>query len=104
MVIDDGSTYRGREEIVGWLTGQASEFTTTSTRLSADRTDRTVVVVTRVEGNFPGGRIDLRNVFTLDGAGPSHHTDHHRVAGCHDDAVREGRAETADVAGGAGVR
>ena len=69
VVSDDGSTYRGREEIVGWLTGQASEFTTTSTRLSADRTDRTVVVVTRVEGNFPGGRVDLRNVCTLDGAG-----------------------------------
>ena len=28
----------------------------------------------------------------------------HRVAGCHDDAVHEGRAETAHIAGGAGVR
>jgi len=26
-------------------------------------------VVIRVEGNFPGGRVELRNVFTLDGTG-----------------------------------
>jgi len=26
-------------------------------------------VVIRVAGNFPGGRVDLRNVCTLDGAG-----------------------------------
>ncbi len=68
-MVDDGRTYRGREEITVWLTGPASEFTTTSTRLSADRTDQTVVVVIRVEGNFPGGRVELRNFFTLDGTG-----------------------------------
>ena len=68
-MVDDGRTYRGREEIIVWLTGPASEFTTTSTRLSADRTDQTVVVVIRVEGNVPGGRVELSNVFTLDGTG-----------------------------------
>jgi len=68
QVTDDGTTYRGRAEITAWLTGQASEWVTTSTQLSADWIDQTAVVVTRVEGNFPGGRVDLRNAFTLDPA------------------------------------
>jgi hypothetical protein len=37
--------------------------------VSADWTNQTAVVVIRVEGNFPGGRVDLRNAFTLDPAG-----------------------------------
>ncbi|MET3807072.1 hypothetical protein ABIB25_004094 [Nakamurella sp. UYEF19] len=69
QVTDDGQTYRGRAEIAGWLGGPAGEFTTTSTQLSADRSDQQVTVVIRVEGDFPGGRVDLRNVFTLDPAG-----------------------------------
>jgi hypothetical protein len=68
LVIDDGTRYRGRGEIISWLTGQASEWVTTSSRLSTERTDDEVVVVIRVEGNFPGGRVDLRNAFTLDPA------------------------------------
>jgi hypothetical protein len=66
QVDDDGTRYRGRAEIVGWLTGQASEWVTTSSLLSTHWDDRTVVVVIRVEGNFPGGLVDLRNTFTLD--------------------------------------
>lgn len=68
-VADDGRTYRGRAEITGWIFGAASEFTTTSTRLSADCSDHQATVVIRVEGNFPGGRVDLRHDFTLDPAG-----------------------------------
>jgi hypothetical protein len=68
QVSDDGTTYRGRAEIKAWLTGQASEWVTTSSQLSADWTDQAAVVVVRVEGNFPGGRVDLRNAFTLDPA------------------------------------
>ena len=69
QVTDDGQTYRGRDEILGWLVGAASEFTTTSTQLSADRSEREISVVIRVQGNFPGGRVDLSNVFTLDQTG-----------------------------------
>jgi limonene-1,2-epoxide hydrolase len=68
QVIDDGTTYRGRAEIIAWLSGQASEWVTTSSQLSADCTDQVTVVVIRVEGNFPGGRVDLRTTFTLDSA------------------------------------
>ncbi|GLY29014.1 nuclear transport factor 2 family protein [Kineosporia sp. NBRC 101731] len=65
VVTDDGTTYRGHEEILGWLGGAASEWTTTSTRLGIDRQARTVVALLRVEGNFPGGRVDLRSEFAL---------------------------------------
>ncbi len=61
--------YRGREEILGWLTGAASEYTFTSTWLSAEATSDTATVVIRLEGDFPGGVVDLRYVFatTSDG-------------------------------------
>ena len=69
QVTDDGHVYRGREEIAGWLTGAAAEYVTTSTVLSADTKGEEVTVVVRVEGNFPGGRVDLRHVFALDADG-----------------------------------
>lgn len=69
VIVDDGHTYRGPAEILEWLTGPASEFTTTSTWLSVDQTADTAVVVIRLEGNFPGGLVDLRYVFTTDPAG-----------------------------------
>ena len=69
VVTDDGHTYRGREGILRWLGSAASEYSFTSTRLSTRITGATVTVTTRLEGNFPGGIIDLRNIFTLDAAG-----------------------------------
>lgn len=62
-VLDDGHTYRGRAEIKGWLSGPASEYTTTSTRLSVQRSGATTIVVILLEGNFPGGRVELRYEF-----------------------------------------
>jgi hypothetical protein len=63
VVTDDGRTYRGRDAILGWLTGPASEYTTTSTWLSAEQSDTTAVVVILIEGDFPGGRVELRYRF-----------------------------------------
>jgi hypothetical protein len=65
VVEDDGQTYRGRDEIVGWLTGAASEFNYTSTRVSAEQTGSTALVVNVLEGDFPGGRAELRYAFEL---------------------------------------
>ncbi|HEY0118957.1 MAG TPA: nuclear transport factor 2 family protein [Cellulomonas sp.] len=62
-VQDDGHSYRGHAEILGWLTGAASEYTFTSTWLSAQATENTATVVIRLEGSFPGGVVDLRYVF-----------------------------------------
>lgn len=66
QVIDDGHTYRGRDEILGWLSGAAGQYVTTSTLLSVDMTARAVTVAVRVEGNFPGARVDLCHEFGLD--------------------------------------
>lgn len=62
-VTDDGHTYRGHDAILGWLSGPASEFTTTSTRLLAEQTGTRALVVVRLEGDFPGGRVDLSYAF-----------------------------------------
>ena len=68
VVVDDGHTYTGREQILGWLTGAASEFQITSTWLSAERTDTGAVAVIRISGVFPGSPVDLRYEFA-EGAG-----------------------------------
>jgi hypothetical protein len=67
-VTDDGHTYRGRAEIIAWRADVAATFSYTTTRLRTERDDSVIVVVNRIEGNFPGGRIDLANRFTLDTA------------------------------------
>ena len=69
VVVDDGRTYRGREAILGWLCGPASQFTTTSTRISAVQHDSTTDVVVLLEGDFPGGRVELRHHFTQEAGG-----------------------------------
>jgi len=69
-VTDEGRTYHGHDEIRAWLSRSASEFTYTTevtgaTRLDSDHYD----VTHHLEGNFPGGQVDLHFRFTLrDGA------------------------------------
>ncbi|HEY9313686.1 nuclear transport factor 2 family protein [Williamsia sp.] len=69
VVVDDGHIYRGRAEIVSWRTDVARSFTYTTTRLHTDLHDHSVVVAERIEGNFPGGRIDLASRFAVDTTG-----------------------------------
>ncbi|RFC78032.1 nuclear transport factor 2 family protein [Streptomyces sp. AcE210] len=65
-VIDDGNTYDGTEEIKAWLDRTATEFTYTIHLTDAQQTDATRYIATHhLEGNFPGGTIDLRYQFTL---------------------------------------
>jgi ketosteroid isomerase-like protein len=68
-VTDEGRTYNGPDEIRAWLSRSASEFTYTTemtgvTKLGDDRYD----VIHHLEGNFPGGKVDLHFRFTLRGA------------------------------------
>ncbi|WP_251016860.1 nuclear transport factor 2 family protein [Streptomyces sp. ISL-1] len=66
MVIDDGGTYEGTAAIEGWLDRAATEFTYTIRLTDAQQTDTTHYLATHhLEGNFPGGTIDLRYQFTL---------------------------------------
>jgi ketosteroid isomerase-like protein len=67
VVVDDGSTYRGTEEIRGVLSQAGSEFTYTTTLVAAERSDDGSWVAThRLEGDFPGGVAVLRYRFAMD--------------------------------------
>ncbi|HEX4215896.1 MAG TPA: nuclear transport factor 2 family protein [Candidatus Dormibacteraeota bacterium] len=65
-VIDEGNTYRGRQQISGWLRRSASEYTYTIELTGAQRIDEDhYVALHHLEGDFPGGVTDLRFTFAL---------------------------------------
>ncbi|MFE3187325.1 nuclear transport factor 2 family protein [Streptomyces violascens] len=65
-VIDDGNTYQGSAAIERWLDRSATEFTYTIHLTNAQETDPAHYIATNhLEGNFPGGTVDLRYQFTL---------------------------------------
>ena len=67
-VIDEGHTYRGLGEIHRWLHRSASEYTYTIELTGTRRIDDDHWVATHhLEGDFPGGVVDLRFQFTLNG-------------------------------------
>jgi hypothetical protein len=67
-VKDDGHEYHGRDEIRDWLATASTEFTYTRTLTGADAIDADAWLVTNhLEGNFPGGVVDLRYRFVLAG-------------------------------------
>ena len=66
VVVDEGRTYRGKKEIRDWLGRAASEYTYTTELVAAQRVDdEHYVAVHHLEGDFPGGVVDLRFQFTL---------------------------------------
>ncbi|SDG03499.1 SnoaL-like domain-containing protein [Blastococcus aurantiacus] len=68
VVVDDGSTYRGTDEIRRFLAKAGSGFTYTTTLVGAERADDDHwVAVNHLEGDFPGGVVDLRYRFTMEG-------------------------------------
>jgi hypothetical protein len=65
-VLDDGHDYYGLEAIRDWLARASTEFTFTRIFLDASaETANRWLVRNRLEGNFPGGVVDLRYRFTL---------------------------------------
>lgn len=67
-VVDEGIEYQGRGAIRGWLNKTASEYTYTSTLLGQQSAgDGKWVVLSRLEGNFPGGVVDLRYRVAVNG-------------------------------------
>jgi ketosteroid isomerase-like protein len=65
-VTDENRTYQGTDQIRHWLDAAATEFTYTRTFVTALETaPDTWVVVNHLEGDFPGGRVDLRYQYTL---------------------------------------
>ena len=68
VVVDDGRTYRGTDEVVDFLRNAGTEFTFTTELVGAERVDdENWVAINHLEGDFPGGVADLRYRFTLDG-------------------------------------
>jgi carbon storage regulator len=67
-VVDDGTSFAGRDAILGWLSREASEFTFTSTIVKTEKHDEARFTVTNhLEGDFPGGTADLRFQFFVSG-------------------------------------
>ena len=68
VVVDEGRTFRGTEEILGFLRDAGAEFTYTTELIGAQRVDEARWVAThRLEGDFPGGVAELDYRFTIDG-------------------------------------
>jgi ketosteroid isomerase-like protein len=65
-VFDDGKDYRGLEAFRDWLTNTSTQFSYTRTFLDAKSERPNLWLVSnRLEGDFPGGVVDLRYMFTL---------------------------------------
>ena len=67
VVRDEDRDWVGVEQIRRWLTKTSTEYTFTRTLLSVESTGtNSWLVRNRLEGNFPGGVVDLRYDFKLD--------------------------------------
>lgn len=66
VVVDDGHEYASPDEIRDWLAHASTQFTYTRTFAGAEAvTLETWLVTNRLEGNFPGGVVDLRYRFRI---------------------------------------
>ena len=66
VVVDQGETFRGREQVHAFLRDAGSEFQYTTEQIGAHRVDdANWVVVLRLEGTFPGGVAELDYRFAL---------------------------------------
>lgn len=65
-VTDEGKTHRGASAIATWLARSAGEYTYTIELTGAQKVDTDRYIATHhLEGNFPGGVVDLHYRFTL---------------------------------------
>ncbi|MFD4252352.1 nuclear transport factor 2 family protein [Amycolatopsis thermoflava] len=67
VVTDDGRTYRGTEEIDGWLHRAATEYQYTATLTGVSHAAGEWTVTQHLTGNFPGGEVELHYRFRLRG-------------------------------------
>lgn len=66
VVTDDGRTYRGRAQISTWLEQTSTAYTSTATTTtSLSRRGEQWTVIRHLEGDFPGGVVDLDHTFTI---------------------------------------
>lgn len=67
VVQDEGKTHRGKAEIAAWKTGTSSKYSYTSTPIAIAEDGGKTVVTCHLVGDFPGGEIDLRHFFVVEG-------------------------------------
>jgi|SRR5262245_24840060 hypothetical protein len=67
IVKDEGRTYRGRAAIRQWKEEVSTRYQYTSEPFACEERDGTVVVTSRLTGNFPGSPVNLRFGFVLEG-------------------------------------
>ena len=68
VVHDEDQDWIGADQIRQWLHKTSTEYTYTRTLLDVESTGTDAWRVrNRLEGNFPGGVVDLRYEFVLDG-------------------------------------
>ena len=66
VVVDQGRTFRGTDEVLEFLRNAGTEFDYTTELVDAQRIDDEHSVATNhLEGDFPGGLVDLAYRFTL---------------------------------------
>jgi ketosteroid isomerase-like protein len=66
-VVDERTTYTGRDAIRRWKAESSAKYTYVSEPLAITVEGDRTVVTSRVTGNFPGSPVDLRYFFVLDG-------------------------------------
>jgi ketosteroid isomerase-like protein len=65
-VLDEGSDHNGVDEIRRWREDVATKYTYTTLITGVETSgDGAYVVATHLEGDFPGGVVDLEQRFTL---------------------------------------
>lgn len=66
VVVDEGRTHNGPDQIRSWLGRATSEYTYTTELVGTSRLDDgRYDAVHHLEGDFPGGAVDLHFRFTL---------------------------------------
>jgi ketosteroid isomerase-like protein len=68
VVVDQGRTFRGTDEVLEFLRNAGIEFSYTTELVGSERIDdKHWVAHSHLEGDFPGGVADLTYRFTVDG-------------------------------------
>lgn len=66
VVKDEGQTHTGLAAIKQWKTVTSAKYTYTCEPIRMGQRDGTTIVTCHLEGNFPGGKADLRFFFRLE--------------------------------------
>jgi hypothetical protein len=67
VVKDEGDTHQGRAAIKLWKTNASAKYKYTSEPFACEPKGETIVVTSRLTGNFRGSPVDLRYFFKLQG-------------------------------------